>query len=336
MPAAASPPRPVSLPRRRWLQAALAVPAVLAGGCAVPTAPQTAGLLGERSSGRNRRVELESVPFHPQLDHHCGPAALATALGAMGTAVEPERLAEQVFLPARSGSLQVEMLAGARRHGAVAVRLEPTLAALRDELEHGRPVVVLQNLAMSFAPRWHYAVLVGMDLDDATAVLRSGTTRREVMRLRTFEHTWRRAGHWAFVALPPGQWPVRKERERAIDAAIGFERAASPEASERVYRSALDHWPGDLTLTMGLGNSLAAAGRWAEAAATFEGAARIHDAAPAWINLSTALLKLDDAHGALAAAQAARRVAGERWAAAATAAHDAATAAATSSGWRRR
>src|SRR5207342_2614656 len=113
--------------RRRLL---LAMPAVLAAGCAAP--PQTAALREQRRSGR---VELESTPFFPQTDYQCGPAALATVLAAAGRPVAQESLADEIFLPARQGTLQVEMLAGARRHGALACPLPGRIEALMAEVD---------------------------------------------------------------------------------------------------------------------------------------------------------------------------------------------------------
>ncbi|HEY0820889.1 MAG TPA: PA2778 family cysteine peptidase [Rhizobacter sp.] len=175
-----------------------------------------------------RRAELERTPFFAQTDLHCGPAALATALGAIGIAASPERLGDEVFLPARGGTLQAEMLAGARRHGAVAVRVPGTLEALLREVAAGHVVVVLLNLGLAIAPRWHYAVVVGYDLDARELLMRSGTTERDRIALRTFEHTWARSARWGFVAVQPGRWPVSAAPDAVVEAAIGFERSASP------------------------------------------------------------------------------------------------------------
>jgi hypothetical protein len=272
---------------------------MLLGGCATP------GLVGGRATlaGLPTRVEHDDAPFHPQLDYQCGPAALATALGHAGLPGDPVELARQVFLPARQGSLQLEMLAGARRQGGVATRVPDRVDALLREVAAGQVVVVLQNLALSFAPRWHYAVVVGYDLEAGEVVLRSGTTRRERLTLRTFAHTWQRAGFWGFVVLPPGRWPATVTREAAIEAAVGFERAVTAAQAEVAYRTGLERWPDDLTLAMGLGNTIAAQSRWAEAAEVFRAAAERHGAAPAWINLSTVLVRLGEPDAALEAAR---------------------------------
>jgi Peptidase_C39 like family len=270
-------------------------------GCAV----QTRELLARPSADIARAVELTATPFFPQTELQCGPAALATALAALGLNATPEALTRQVFLPARAGTLQVEMLGGARRNGAVATRLPPTLAALLREVHAGTPVVVLLNLGLSWSPVWHYAVVVGYDLDAREVVLRSGRTRRELMALSTFEHTWMRAAGWAFVATLPGHWPVTATEAAAVEAGIGFERVAPPGQAVLAYRSALARWEGSLTLAMGLGNSLYASGDKVAAAEVFRAAATRHGSAPAWINLATTLLDLGAAAEALPAVQAA-------------------------------
>ncbi len=281
--------------RRALLALALAV----LSGCAV----QTAALLAAPPGGLPRSAELGATPFFPQTDHQCGPAALATALGAVGVSASPAALGEQVFLPARAGSLQAEMLAGARRHGVVATVIPGNLGAVLREVAAGHVVVVLQNLGLGFAPRWHYAVVVGYDLEAHEVLLRSGTTRRDTMLLRTFEHTWARSGFWAFVALPPGEWPLTAQGDAVAEAAIGFERSATPAQALHAYDSALKRWPQSLTLAIGLGNAAHANGDKRRAADVFRAAAEQHGSAAAWVNLATVLLELGDRDAATAAAQ---------------------------------
>ena len=275
----------------------------LLSGCAWLTPPQTRALREAPPRELATPVELADVPFFAQADHECGPAALATALGAAGLPVQPEALTAQVYLPARQGSLQAEMLATARRRGALAVRLPPSLPALLREVSAGHPVVVLQNLGLSFAPRWHYAVLIGHDLAARELLLRSGTTRREVMGLSTFEHTWARGGHWAFVALAPGQLPLTASQTELTAATVAFERVAPAAVAQRAYDAALQRWPDNLTLAFGAGNTRAAAGDLEAAAHQFDAAARRHDSAAAWINLAELRLQLTQLPAAVAAAQ---------------------------------
>ena len=218
--------------RAAMRRALLLCAALLLGGCAV----QTEALRRSLPADMAPRVELAGTPFFAQTDYHCGPAALATVLAASGKPVLPDLLGEQIFLPARTGTLQLEMIAGARRQGVVATRLPGTLEALLRELQAGQPVVVLLNLGLSWYPLWHYAVAIGYDLPRSEMLLRSGTTERAVLPMNTFEHTWVRAGSWAFVALPPDRWPATAEEAAVVEAAVGFERAAPPAAYSALPR----------------------------------------------------------------------------------------------------
>lgn len=289
--------------RRVAAWTAAAGTAAIAPGCAGVGAVQTAQVMADPPAGLPRRKELASTPFFPQTAYHCGPAALATALGAAGIPADPQRLADAVFLPARQGSLQVEMLAATRRQGALSVRLPRNLASVLREIAAGRPVVVLQNLGIQWLPKWHYAVLVGYDLDARTAVLRSGATEREVMDLATFEHTWERGQRWAFVVLPPGQLPQTATEAAVAEAVVAFERVAPPDDAARAYAAAWRRWPANPTLGMGLGNARYAGGDYYAAAAAFENMTRRHDSAAAWNNLAQARLKLGQHAKALAAAR---------------------------------
>jgi tetratricopeptide (TPR) repeat protein len=278
-------------------------------GCAF-VGPQTAALRTRFPADLPPRVEWSAVPFVAQTPLHCGPAALAMVLRHLGREVSAEALADAVFLPARGGSLQAEMLAGARRHDALAQPIAPTLEALLRELSAGHPVVVLQNLGLSFAPQWHYAVAIGYDRVDETLQLRSGSEHRLAMHWRTFEHTWARGGHWAFVALAPGMLAASADEAASTQAALAFERVAQPASAVRVYDAVLARWPASLLAAIGAGNARAAAGDLDGALRAFEAAAARHDSAVAWNNLATLRWQRGNLAGAREAlVQAERRVA---------------------------
>jgi hypothetical protein len=249
------------------------------------------------------RHELSDAPFFPQTEHHCGPAALATALVHAGIPTTADALAPGLYLPAREGTLQVEMLAAARRSGAMAVVTPPSIVALFEEVAAGQVVVLLQNLGLALVPRWHYAVLVGYDLAAGEVVLRSGTTHRELMDFALFERSWARGEHWAFVALPPPRLPATVTEAAAVEAAVAFERVAPPAAVRVAYQALLERWPHNVVASLGLGNAHAALLQWPEAAAAFEAAARQHGRAGAWHNLGVARLQLGDKAAAREAAQ---------------------------------
>lgn len=283
--------------------------AALLGGCATP---QVAALLAQPPASLPPRIELAGVPFYPQDEYQCGPAALAMTLTHLGVATTPDALVPQVYLPARKGSLQAEMLAAPRRHGLTAYPLAPRLEDLLRELADGAPVIVLQNLAFQFSPLWHYAVVIGYDLPRGEIILRSGTTRRLVTTLSDFERTWARGNHWAMIALPPERLPATAIEDRYLAAATALERVA-PAAAQRAYTSALGRWPGSLPAAIGQGNAAYALRDLAGAEAAYREATRRHpSAADAWNNLAQTLLELERRDEALAAAQRAVDIGGPR------------------------
>lgn len=188
-------------------------------------------------------VELTSVPFFPQTEYQCGPAALATVLAHEGVAVTADDLVREVYAPGLRGSLQPELLGATRRHGIIPYVIEPDPSALVAELAAGRPVLVLQNLGVDRVPVWHYAVVVG--LAGERVVLRSGAEQRRLERSSQFLRSWQRGDNWAFVALPPGELPARASAGAYIRALAGAEPMLDAAAAERAHRAALDRWPAD-------------------------------------------------------------------------------------------
>jgi len=294
-----------SRPRRRVARRLTAAGILLLGlaGCATP---QLQALLGSDSPGLPQRVELDAVPFYAQDEYQCGPAALAMVLEAGGKAIGPDALRPQVFVPERQGSLQVEMLAAARRNGFVAVELKPSLSDLLAEIAAGTPVVVLQNLALDWYPAWHYAVAIGYDLKEQQIVLRSGTDRRLEMPLSTFERTWQRSGYWAMLALPPGRFPVSVGSAEYLSAVTKLEKAGPPESAQAAYQSALQRWPDQFTALMGAGNTAYRAGDFEEAERAFRRATVVFPrSVAAHNNLAQTLADLDRHDEALSEARTA-------------------------------
>ena len=263
-----------------------------------------------RVGGLPQRVELSDTPFFPQERYQCGPAALATVLAARGVARTPDELVDQVYLPAREGSLQVEMIAAARRQGMLAVVVEPALDAVLQEVAAGHPVLVLQNLGLDWLPRWHYAVVVGYDLAAQELVLRSGTEARRITQFGVFQKTWGRSGRWGLVVLPPGTLPARANAARYLDAASALEALGRTDAAHASYRAAVAHWPQDAVAWLGLGNTEYARGEHAAAETAFR-RALAHDprAFAAWNNLAYALAARRCVRAARAAAHCAVRLA---------------------------
>lgn len=287
----------------------LLVLAFLLSACA---APQASGLLAGRPAELPVRALLAQVPFHAQERFQCGPAALAMMLGASGVSTTPDELQALVYLPAREGSLQPEMLAAARRHGRLAVVLPPRLDAVLQEIAAGRPAIVLQNLALPIAPQWHYAVVIGYDLDRGDIVLHSGLTEAQRLPFDVFERTWARSGYWAMVADRPDRLPRSPAVEALVAAAVALERVDA-RAAITAYETLTLRAPRSMLAWIGLGNTAYAVGDFRRSVAAFQDALALDaSAADVWNNLAQALLAIGDAAQARAAAERAIEIGGER------------------------
>jgi len=244
----------------------------LLSGCA-SFFPQTKELAKGWPEALPKQVELTEVPFFPQLEYQCGPAALATVLVNAGVKTTPNDLVPQVYIPERKGSLQVEMLAAARRHGLVSYALAPRFEDVLREIAAGTPVIVLQNLGL-FSAGWHYAVAVGYDYGPGTLVLRSGTLERDVVPFAAHEVVWMRSGYWAMVAVPPERIPATAEEKSWLNAIAAFERAGDAKRARVAYKTFLGRWPENVNAHVGLANTHHALGELAEAASVLREAAR--------------------------------------------------------------
>jgi hypothetical protein len=256
-------------------------------------------------------VELTSVPFFPQEEYQCGPAALATVLAWSGIRVTPSDLAPQVYIPERQGSLQLELIGAARRHGRIPYVLQPQLESLMAEVASDNPVVILQNLSLPWYPVWHYAVVVGFDLKSDRLILRSGREQRHEVPFKVFERTWRRSQYWSMVVLPPDRLPFTAEEIPYVQAVAPLERIGRWNDTALAYDMALTRWPKSLAARMGLGNSRYALGDLHGAEEAFRQATRDHpDAAVAYNNLALTLADQQRWQEARSAAQRALDIGG--------------------------
>ena len=287
--------------------------ALLLSGCSINPAWQLT-----RTPADAAPILVGQVPFHPQTQYQCGPAALATVLGASGVAITPQALVPQVYLPEREGSLQLELVAATRRAGRIPYVVQASPDALIAQLREGRPVLVLQNLLTRSVPRWHYAVLVGSDPVRNRLILNSGTEKGLEVKAPKFLRTWDWAGRWAMVALRPGELPAQAEPAAYLSSVADFERVAGADAAQPAYRAALQRWPGDPRVHLALGNAAYAAGAHDRAAHHYrDGLAQAPEHPVLGNNYASVLGELGCRAEANAALEAARTASGEdgRWSA---------------------
>src|SRR5690606_32443148 len=100
----------------------------------------------------------------------------------------------------------------------------------------------------------------GMDPDDETLRLRSGTHEDYDLAFDTFLKTWRRAAYWGVVVLPPDTMPASVRPAPVLSAITAFARVAEPGAVERALHAAVERWPEDAGLAFAQANHWYATG----------------------------------------------------------------------------
>jgi ABC-type bacteriocin/lantibiotic exporter with double-glycine peptidase domain len=181
-----------------FLLVACAQPSVEAVRAAVAAAPTAGTLL--------------AVPFFPQEEFQCGPAAMASLLAYWGRPADPGAIAEAIYLPRLQGTLSLDLLLYAERRGLTARLLDASSEALKAALRAGRPVIALLNVGPRLVPTWHYVVVVGYADGPDAFIAHDGRHRERVFSYEDFAWRWQASGRWGLLVEPPAGGAARGPR----------------------------------------------------------------------------------------------------------------------------
>jgi predicted double-glycine peptidase len=168
----------------------LLVVALLYSSCAPPSAVSPAG------SGRI----LERVPFFPQQAYQCGPASLASVLNYWGWQTTPEEIAAKIFSRGARGTLNLDMVLYAQRKGLKANQFQGSPEKLKENIDAGRPVIVLVDLGISVYRQDHFMVVIGYA--ENGVIVHSGREERKFIAWDSFLKTWEKTKFWALLVTP--------------------------------------------------------------------------------------------------------------------------------------
>lgn len=161
----------------------------------------------------------------------------------------------RTLIPAKRGTLQVELAATARASGLLVYPLEPTLDALFSELGKQHPVIVLLNRGYSWYPLWHYAPVTGYDGKKRMILIHFSDRPNEALPIATFAALWKRSGNWGIVLLPPGHLPASASSKTFLHSAYELEKTGMMDEAIIAYQSALLRWPKDVDILFALANA---------------------------------------------------------------------------------
>lgn len=198
---------------------------------------------------------IKDVPVIKQDDYHCGPATMAMVMQYHGGKQKPHELASGLFHKKLKGSFFPEMKARARSEGMMVLEVND-LKKVFEEVRTGHPVIVLQNNGIKFFPRWHFAVLTGMDFDGPDVYLNDGNKKVNVDDMRFFERSFVLGGRRALVLLPPGILSATAGEIEHVEAALMLESLGKTQEAAVAYQSILKKWPQSELAALGAANSL--------------------------------------------------------------------------------
>ncbi len=188
---------------KMWWISILTGSLLLLQGC--QNTPQAERLSGTILKDISTSKLIKNVPFYPQQQFFCGPTTLSQTLNFYGHSTTPEDIAPNLFIPEREGSLQLEMISAARYYGLLPYSTNSDLQTLFALIDDNVPVIVFQNVATSWFPMWHYALVIGYDQIEQKVILHTGETQAHEMSYELFERVWQRGNYWILALLGPEQ-----------------------------------------------------------------------------------------------------------------------------------
>jgi len=145
---------------------------------------------------------IQNVPFFPQEDHYCGPAALASLLTYYGHPTTQDEIAQSIYLPQHVGTLSMDLLLYAKAKGLDTQVIEGNLNLLKSEVDQRHPIVVFLNLGLKTFPRGHFIIVIGYDEQAQTIFAHSGREAELPIPYDQFLTAWGKTGFFALHVNP--------------------------------------------------------------------------------------------------------------------------------------
>lgn len=263
---------------------------------------QTNRIVQKKGSLKEKSL-IKNIALIKQKTNHCGPATLAMAIHHLGKNLSLDTISNQTFTARGEGTFKTDMLATARRQGLIAIPIN-SMENLIQEISAGNPVIVFQNVGLSWYPKWHYALVVGHDLTGPDIYLHTGNQSYSKTDMRSFERTWNLAKYWGVIVLPPNRLSMTGSELVHVEATANLENLGLNNQSKEAYQAILKKWPKSLAGLIGLSNTLYSQKEYKSAVYPLKKILKLHPKyAVAWHNLAFAQLKLGENKNAQQSAQ---------------------------------
>lgn len=199
-------------------------------------------------------IVIPDMPVQTWGIESCGAGSLSSVLQHYG---DPTTMAEwDSTLPkTRGGVMTIDLLIAARQKGYDAQIVTGTPARVTEELQNGRPVILMLQVVEAWGKRWdffHYIVADG--IDPARQLIRTqfGDGSARWVALSKLEKNWKAGGYAAILIRPRTN---DEKLAEALRAAVALEEQGKVgEAAER-YRALTRSHPDSPTAWTNYGNT---------------------------------------------------------------------------------
>jgi ABC-type bacteriocin/lantibiotic exporter with double-glycine peptidase domain len=147
-------------------------------------------------------IYVKQVPFYPQTQYQCGPAALATVLNYYGRHVTPEQIAQEIYRPRMKGTLSLDLWQYAKTQDLQASVQQGSWEFLEMHVSRERPIIAFLNFGFREVPLGHFLVVVGVDRDDKSVIAYSGTDKNQRIPFDRFKAAWQKTNYWSLLIEP--------------------------------------------------------------------------------------------------------------------------------------
>lgn len=153
---------------------------------------------------------IANVPFFPNDDYQCGPAALASLLKFWGAETPLETLRKEIYLDRIKGTLPMDLVQAARKRGLDAQMISGSLQQVQEDVLRDHPVIAFLNLGFRSLPKGHFVVVTGIDDARKGLYVHSGKKRDEFISYKRFLKNWDKTERTAILITgkkPPDAAP---------------------------------------------------------------------------------------------------------------------------------
>jgi len=142
---------------------------------------------------------ITGVPRVERTVDWCGPAALAAVVTYHGEQTSAKEIAQEIYLSGFRGSLNLDLLVFARRHGYLVWAEEGTPERVQEAIARDRPVICMVRRKDLLASRNHMVVVTGFDRKRGVWFIDAGGGREEVANVAEFNAEWAGCARWMLV-----------------------------------------------------------------------------------------------------------------------------------------